>query len=227
MEKFNPVLEKETISEMEPFLQTHTSCPLCQKDIILNWRKTSIPYFGDVAFITAGCNCGFHFADTMILSSKEPNLYEITIETREDLNTRIIRSTSGTIHIPELGILVEPGQRSEAYVTNAEGVLRRIREVVETATRWSKGDTEKFERGLKLLNCLDRTIENPEKNKKKLTLVIKDPLGNSAIIGSKATMRRLTEKEANELKTGMIVLDADKDELIVDLSDEAQPLGGA
>jgi len=50
-------------------------------------------------------------------------------------------------------------------------------------------------------------IEKIRNGKEKATLIIDDPLGNSAIIGKKAKKRKLTDDEIKKLKTGMIVFD--------------------
>ncbi len=194
----------------------------------IKWQKDTIPYFGDIMYTTANCGkCTFRFADTIILSSKEPVCYSLPIKTEADLDARVIRSTSGTILIEELGIMVEPGPISESYVTNVEGVLQRIRSVVESTVRWSEmdGDFEKVDIALDLINKIDAVIDNPATAPAELILQIKDPLGNSAIISANAESRKLTEEELENLKTGMIILDAEKDEIIYDISDEAGPIG--
>lgn len=117
----------------------------------------------------------------MILSSKEPMRYELSVENSEDLDARVIRSTSGTIRIPEMGIVVEPGTISDSYVTNIEGVLQRVQNVLMTASRWVQEDEEKFARSQELLCMLNEVIEG----KRTITVVIEDPLGNSAIISKK------------------------------------------
>ncbi|MBN2488570.1 MAG: ZPR1 zinc finger domain-containing protein [Methanosarcinaceae archaeon] len=205
----------------EPNIKTRTSCPLCHKDLIIQWQSDNIPFFGEVMYITTRCDCGFRFADTMILTQKEPVHYEITINCMEDLNARFIRSTSGTVRIPELGIDVEPGMASESYVTNIEGILDRIKDVVITATNWVKDDETKYARGLEVQNVLDDAMNG----KGKLTVVVEDPLGNSAIISDSAISRPLTREEAGKLKTGMIVFDVDSSELTVDVSEKSQPIG--
>ncbi|MBN1133545.1 MAG: ZPR1 zinc finger domain-containing protein [Methanosarcinaceae archaeon] len=202
-------------------INTRTSCPLCYNDLVIQWQSDNIPFFGEVMYITTRCDCGFRFADTIILTQKEPVHYEMTVECVEDLNARFIRSTSGTIRIPELGIDVEPGLASESYVTNIEGILDRIRNVVITATNWVKDDEKKYAHGLEVQNVL----EDAMKGKRKLTVVIEDPLGNSAIISDRAISRPLTREEAGRLKTGMIVFDVDSSELTVDESENAQPIG--
>jgi len=200
---------------------TRTSCPLCHKDLTIHWQSDNIPFFGEVMYITTRCDCGFRFADTMILTQKEPVHYEMVIDSIEDLNARVVRSTSGTISIPELGIDVEPGLASESYVTNIEGILDRIRNVARTATNWVKDDEKKYARGLEVLSALDDAMEG----KRKLTVVIDDPLGNSAIISDKALSRTLAKEEAEKLKTGMIVFDVDSSQLTVDELQKAQPIG--
>jgi zinc finger protein len=202
--------------------ETRVSCPLCQNDLVMNWQKDNIPYFGEIMYISAKCQCSFHFADTMILSSKEPMRYEMPVETQEDLDARVIRSTSGTIRIPEMGIIIEPGTVSESYITNIEGVLQRVRSVLMTASRWVQEDEEKFSRSQELLSMLEEVIEG----KTKITVIIEDPLGNSAIISKKVTATKLSKEEAEELNTGMIIFDIEKSELSHDVSDNVQPLGG-
>jgi zinc finger protein len=202
--------------------ETRISCPLCHNELIMNWQRDNIPYFGEIMYISANCQCSFRFADTMILSSKEPVRYEMSVETLEDLNARVIRSTSGTIRIPEMGIIVEPGTVSESYITNIEGVLQRVQSVLVTASKWVQEDEEKFSRSQELLCMLEKVTEG----KGKITVIIEDPLGNSAIISKKATSTRLSKEEAEELNTGMIVFDVDKAELAHDISDNVQPLEG-
>ncbi|WNY24686.1 hypothetical protein MsAc7_02100 [Methanolapillus millepedarum] len=213
---------------IEDTFETRTNCPLCQNELVMKWQRDNIPYFGDIMYTTSICsNCTFRFADTLILTGKDPVCYSLSVNTPDDLDARVIRSTSGTILIQELGIMVEPGPISESYITNVEGVLQRIRGVVESATRWSEADCEldKVERGLYLLARIDEIIENPETADCKITLEIKDPLGNSAILSANAKSRPLTCDELESLKTGMIILDIDKDELSHDVSDETSPIG--
>lgn len=201
--------------------ETRISCPLCHKDLVMSWQRDNIPYFGDIMYISAKCECSFRFADTMILSSKEPMRYEMSVEAPEDLDARVIRSTSGTIRIPEMGIIIEPGTVSESYITNIEGILQRVQSVLMTASRWVQEDEEKFARSRELLHMLEEVIEG----RKRITVIIEDPLGNSAIISKKAIVTKLSKEEAENLNTGMIVFDVDKSELVNDISDNVKPLG--
>ena len=196
---------------------TATSCPLCHEELIINWQGDDIPYFGEVMHITAKCDCSFRFADTMILAQRDPVRFELKVEELEDLHSRVVRSTSGTIRVPELGIDVEPGSVSESYVTNIEGVLDRILNVVITATRWAEndGDEAKSSKGLEVQQALRDAMEG----NKELTVIIEDPLGNSAIVSEKAVSRTLTPEEAAGLKTGMIVFDTSSSDMEIDACD--------
>ncbi len=202
--------------------ETRVSCPLCHSEMIMHWQRDNIPYFGDVMYISANCKCSFRFADTMILTSKEPVRYELTVESPEDLDARVIRSTSGTIRIPEMGINIEPGTVSDSYITNIEGVLQRVRDVLKMAGRWVKDDEERFSRSQELLCMLEEVLEG----KRTITVIIEDPMGNSAIISKKVRECKLTKEEIEKLNTGMVVFDVDKSELEMDVSDNIKPLGG-
>ena len=69
--------------------KTSICCPLCQRDLVMNWQRDNIPYFGEIMHVSARCQCSFRFADTMILSSKEPMRYEMPVENWEDLDARV------------------------------------------------------------------------------------------------------------------------------------------
>ncbi len=200
--------------------ETRISCPLCHDDLVINWQKDNIPYFGEIMYISAKCQCSFRFADTLSLSSKEPIRYEISVETQEDLDARVIRSTSGTIRIPDMGVTIEPGMASESYITNIEGVLHRVRSVLMTASRWVQEEEDKFSRSQELLCMLEEVIAG----KKKILVIIEDPFGNSAIISKKATITKLSKEEAEKLNSGMIVFDIEKSEFTHKALENVQPL---
>lgn len=184
-----------------PLTVTKSVCPLCSKELVTNWVEDNIPFFGEVMHITSICECGFRYSDTLILAQRKPVHYELKIKTPDDIDARVVRSTSGTIRIPELGIDIEPGPASESFVSNIEGVLDRVAEILGMASRW--GEKEKTERALELLSI----IEKIKAGEYEITVIIEDPLGNSAIIAKNATSRELTADEAALLKTGMIIFE--------------------
>ena len=170
-----------------------------------NWETKEIPHFGEAMIIAGVCCCGYRHSDTLLLSQKEPMRHTLTVSCLDDLNARVIRSSSGTIRVPELGIDVEPGPASEAYISNVEGVLDRIKGIVEFATRSAceAGDLEGTEHGNQILENMNMAL----RGQFNLTIVIEDPLGNSAIDSQNAVRSALTEEELAGLKTGMILLD--------------------
>lgn len=180
---------------------TRSACPLCPGELKTNWVPDNIPFFGEVMHITSICECGFRYSDTLILSQHEPMHYEMKVRSIEDLDARVVRSTSGTIRIPELGVEIEPGPASDSFISNIEGVLERVEEILGMVTRW--GDEDKTANALELLSNIIKTRAG-EYN---ITLIIDDPLGNSAIIAKNAVSRKLTDDEATHLKTGMIVFE--------------------
>lgn len=185
-------------------LTTKNACPVCFSEMDFNWETKEIPHFGEAMVIAGVCCCGYRHSDTILLSQKEPSRYTLTVTSQEDLDARVIRSSSGTISVPELGIEVEPGPASEAYVSNIEGVLTRIKDIVEFATRSAceAGDLEKTEHGNRILENMKMTL----RGQFNLTVIIEDPMGNSAIVSEKAVRSALTEEEIAGLKTGMILL---------------------
>lgn len=196
---------------------TKTQCPLCHEEMSVNWQGDEIPYFGEVMYIASLCTCGFRFADTMILSQRDPMRFELNVDGLDDLNSRVIRSTSGTIRIPELGIDVEPGSISDSYVTNIEGLLDRILQVVVSATRWAEqdGDEDKRLKGEEI----QQIFEDVMSGNRPITVIIEDPFGNSAIISDKVKFVVLSSEEAEKLKTGMIVFDSESSDVELDASD--------
>lgn len=157
-----------------------------------------IPYFGEMMETLMTCErCGFRHADVVSLGERVPMRYEFQIESEDDLSVRVVKSSTGTIKIPELGVGVEPGVASEGYVSNIEGVLLRMRGAVELAIR--EADAKKRRLGGKKL----RSLEELRCGKRKARLIVTDPFGLSAIIHERAKKRKLTKRESASLKAGL------------------------
>ncbi len=163
-------------------------CPACSKPgakIIFNVHE--IPYFGEVMESVLICeNCNYKHVDIEILEEREPARYTLKVETEEDLNARVLRSSSGTIRIPELGVEVFPGRESMGFITNVEGVLERVKEAIGMAERWAEEEEKKL-RARELLEKIDRITSGKES----MTLIVEDPTGNSAIISKKVKKEKL------------------------------------
>lgn len=186
-------------------LTTNANCPVCSVQMQFFWETVDIPHFGEAMVIAGVCDCGFRHNDTILLTQKEPVRFTLQVTNIEDLDARVIRSSSGTLRIPEIGVEIEPGFASDSYISNVEGVLERIEGVVGFATR-SAREAESLESIKKGEEILDK-INLARNGRFPLTLILEDPLGNSAIDCEKAVKSTIPDEDATHLKTGMIIVD--------------------
>jgi zinc finger protein len=173
-------------------------CIACaERKVVNTLTPLSLPFIGKALQTSFICtSCGFKHSDIIILENRGPRRFELLVDSPAALNSRIVRSNSGTIRIPEIGLGIEPGTASESFVSNVEGVLDRVSEVVMIVRRDAELDI--FEKCESLLGKISRMKEGNEP----FHLVIEDPYGNSAIIGSGVTVTVLDEEEAHLLPTG-------------------------
>lgn len=179
------------------FLLPIERCPICgAKDSFqIRGKIHHIPYFGETMETLAACSsCKFKHADVMHLGEHEPMRYEFQIASDVDMMVRVVRSSTGTIRVPELGVTVKPSSASEGYVSNVEGVLDRIEGAIRLAIK--KVDPVRRRRGVEKLEKLERI----RRGEKKARLIVMDPFGHSAIIDERTKKRKLTKKELAKLK---------------------------
>ena len=175
------------------------TCPVCfvegeAKSIM---KELEIPHFGKVLETTIQCpKCGFKHSDIISLEQKEPAKHVLEIN-KNTLTVRVVRSQSATVCIPEVGIKVEPGPKSEGYVTNVEGMLNRFEDAVKKALNLF--DDDESQKNAK--NTL-KHIQNLKEGTETATLVILDPFGQSNIVSDSAEILDIPEEELKDLKTG-------------------------
>lgn len=164
--------------------------------------ELDIPHFGQAFQLVFECaSCGFRHADFSIGSTQEPRRFTYVVKAADDMSVRVVRSTSGTVRIPELGVLIEPGPASDAYVSNIEGVLVRVDEIVGQLER----DAETAEERSRCTQ-LRHELAEARKGQFPLTFILEDPFGNSAIVHEDARVEMIPSSEAAQLKTGEITL---------------------
>jgi len=176
-------------------------CPVCNSEgsVEFESKTEEIPYFGEIMESTIYCfKCGYKHSDMICLEQKEPIRYSIRIK-KDNLNSRVVRSQTATVSIPELGLKVEPGPKSQGYISNIEGIINRFEDAVKTAMNFVE-DKESKNNALKILQKLEE-IKN---GKIEAELIIEDPFGHSTIIHDHASKRELTMDEIKNLKTGFI-----------------------
>ncbi|MBE6489747.1 MAG: ZPR1 zinc finger domain-containing protein [Methanobrevibacter sp.] len=186
-------MNEEEINEMI------IKCPVCfvegkTKSIM---RELEIPHFGKVLETTIQCpECGFRHSDIIALEQNDPAKYVIEIN-KSNLTVRVVRSQSATVSIPEVGIKVEPGPKSEGYVTNVEGMLNRFEDAVKKALNLF--DNAESQENAK--NTLKK-IQDLKEGNGTATLIILDPFGQSNIVSDSAQILEIPEEELKDLKTG-------------------------
>ena len=164
-----------------------TPCPSCNHEMTSITKTIDLPNFGETIIFTLTCtNCGYKTSDLFAVHEKEPVKFLLTYSDSKQLVHKIIRSSTCTIKIPELGVEIEPSHASEGYITNLEGLLLRIKDITLGLIKILDSDQE-MHNALELIKKIDSAI-NGEFNFK---LILEDPNGNSAII---------TEFEDNSLK---------------------------
>ncbi|QYZ79563.1 ZPR1 zinc finger domain-containing protein [Methanofollis formosanus] len=151
-------------------------CPVCREEIEYIYQTEEIPYFSEILIESANCPCGWRMSDAFIMREGVPGRDELTVSGEEDLSVRVVRGSAGTIEVPELGIEIKPGPAAEAFISNVEGVLDRIDAVLEIALRTAGAEERE-----RCLAIRDR-IAAVKRGEDRVTLIIEDPTGNSALI---------------------------------------------
>lgn len=162
-------------------------CPMCRaKTLTLTEVEREIPYFGKVFLFSMTCSsCKYHKADVEAAEQKEPCKYTFEVSSEADMNVRVIKSAEGTVKIPNI-MTIESGPGSNGYITNIEGVLNRVKTMLEK----SKDDCEDEEDKKKVWNMIKK-INRAMWGSEKLKIIIEDQTGNSAIISDKALRGKL------------------------------------
>ena len=186
-------MNEEEINEMI------IKCPACGIEGVAKsiMKEIEIPHFGKVLETTLLCpSCGFRHSDVIALEQNDPAKYVLEIN-KNNLSVRVVRSQSATVSIPEVGVKVEPGPKSEGYVTNVEGMLTRFEDAVKKALNLF----EDSESQVNAKNTL-KHIQELKKGNGTATLIILDPFGQSNIVSEKAQILEIPEEELRNLKTG-------------------------
>lgn len=172
---------------IEPSILKGQPCPICKaKQLTLMESEDDIPFFGKIYLFSMTCNnCHYHKADIESTEKKDPVKYSFTVESKEDLNVRVVKSSIATVKIPHI-VTIESSENSNGYVTNIEGVLKRIKTIIEQA-RDNAEDLAARRKAKSHLKKIQKVLWGTDK----LKIIIEDPTGNSAIISEKAVKSKL------------------------------------
>ncbi len=167
-------------------MKVRDSCPNCGRDIRFVYEEKDIPYFGKILLNTFICECSYRHADFFTMEEHEPAKFEFKIKTAEDLNVKVVRSSSCLVKIPELGIEISPSVDLEGYITNTEGILIRCEDILTDLLKNLKGAKKKK------AEALLKKLKKAREGKFKLTIILEDKSGNSAILSPKAKKRKIS-----------------------------------
>lgn len=175
-------------------------CPSCSKGKLrVQSMLYSVPFFNELAMFSMECpECGFRHSDVFSAEQRKPSRFTMHIDEVSLLNVRVVRSGSCTYRFPEWGIDVEPGPTAESFITNVEGLLYRVRGVVETAGKFTDLEEEK-QRATEILDEMKEAL----RGEFPFTLVMEDPAGVSGILPDNMTLVKYEElsiEEASKLK---------------------------
>ena len=162
-------------------------CPFCNENkCILREEEVDIPYFGRTFIFSMDClGCGARKSDVEPAEKKEPCRYTLEVTSEDDLNIKIVKSGDATVKIPHI-ISMEPGPGSEGYITNIEGLLERIKKVIESSMEAEEDDAAK-----KKAKNMIKKLNSALLGRDTLKIILEDESGHSAIISDKAQRSKL------------------------------------
>ncbi len=188
------------------------SCPVCEDGkLMIKSILYSVPFFNELAMFNMECSeCSFTHSDVFSAEQRKASRWTLKVTDESMLRIRVIRSGSGTIHMPEFGIDVTPGPAAEAFISNVEGVLVRTRPVVESAINFAETDEQRT-KGMEVLDMIDRALDGTFQ----FSLIIEDPAGVSGILPDDLTLvkyEELRDEEASKLHGAPMWLDTVREE---------------
>ena len=145
--------------------------------------------------MTLICNdCGWRHTDFIPSEGKKPSVCSLVIDSSELMTTRVVRSSSCTVRIVELGLEVEPGDNATGYISNVEGVLGRFSDAISVILRSAMQDGDEREEQVKACQELIERIGRVKKGEESVKLLLLDPNGHSQILHESATSSELSEE---------------------------------
>jgi zinc finger protein len=172
----------------EPTLLKGEICPACNKKTLsLYEAKQEIPFFGSAFIFSMDCDneeCKYHKADIELENNSGPIKIEFDITCEEDMKVRVVKSAEATVKLPRI-MNIEPGPASNGYVTNIEGILNRVKRMLEQ-TKESSDDND----DIKKCKNMIKKIQDVMWGHDTLKITIEDPTGNSAIVSEKSKITK-------------------------------------
>ncbi|CAL6060111.1 ZPR1_zinc-finger domain-containing protein [Hexamita inflata] len=171
------IAPENTTTELPSF------CPACQKPVIDKAIIINIPYFKDVLLMCCKCDeCGYKTIEIQQAGAipKMGRKHTLHVTDPSDLSREVLKSTSCSIKIIELGIELQPGTLGGMYTT-LEGLMKQLTaELLKHSQFWmgdSARNSEENANWTKIANSLELCCQG----KMNFTIEIDDPLDGSFI----------------------------------------------
>ena len=172
-------------------------CPVCGTiGVVMQVDVRELAYFGDHAQISLACDsCGWRRTEFLPPEPSEPIGLRLLVNNSEHLAVRLVRSSTSSVILPELGLEVHPGSDAAGYVTNVEGILARFIDQVRYVAKEAES-VEREEAGSiskRLRGCLEQPESSP------LVLELLDPSGHAQLIHQDVEHWSLSSEELSLL----------------------------
>jgi zinc finger protein len=158
-----------------------TKCLNCgERTFRIKFYIYNAPLIGNIVIESGVCEtCKYRKTDVFIADLGEPRKIELRVKSDKELRALVVKSSTATIRIPELGIEIKPGPAAPGYITTVEGILDRVLEVVPSDCY---SDNRCYERIRKILEA--------KEGKHEFTLILEDPFGRSTIKGKDIEVKK-------------------------------------
>ncbi len=168
-------------------LEYSVNCPVCGSSMAVEEYLYDMPMVGKVIISTGRCpRCGYRWSDVRLAETRGPRRIIYRVESPDDVNALVIRASTATIRIPELGVEIKPGPAAKGYITTVEGIIIDVLEKAEFLCSDEKASLEKCREKIELL-------KKARDGKVKYTVILEDPEGVSAIVSSKVKVEKLED----------------------------------
>ena len=174
---------------MEKVLEYEMECPICRTKFMVSEYLYEAPYVGKLIISSGVCpKCGYKWSDVRLAESKGPRKIVYRVEKPDDLNALVVRASTATVRIPELGAEIIPGYAAQGYITTVEGLVMDILEKTKFLCESGEASREECEKKI-------RELEKAVRGEIEFTVEIIDPMGTSMISSGKAREIPLSEEE--------------------------------
>ncbi len=173
--------------KLEKILEYEVTCPMCGSRMTVEEYLYDMPMVGKVILSTGKCpRCGYRWNDVRLAEAGRPRRIIYRVEEPRDVNALVIRASTATIRIPELGVEIKPGPAAKGYITTVEGVIIDVLEKAEFLCSGPDAPPEKCREKIELL-------KRARDGEVKFTVILEDPEGVSMIVSDKARIEELKE----------------------------------